>query len=295
VVAHDWVAQERTLDDALHFPGLSASERIHLVDAHARLVRMKCWVALSEGMAEAGPVGNLSESLPGPVRRWAQDLNSVEDLVADFGRPWTKEPDVAALGRKLTIVEEYTGDSALTKRLQVELANKAASEGYPDAAGKLRDLKIEPRPGVAPLPEEGPPPPIPLLIPEATPGARPPLVESPRAGLPSLEVKQVAQQMRSHLQAEVSRQLEFGSNMTSSHLYLARFLSQKLGRSADSDEDRRKEEERRGAIAAVPRSLGRPLTPAERILASHMHGRGQQPAAIAKVLQQLSKSTPQGK
>jgi hypothetical protein len=277
----DWRALSREVEAALGVPRLDPTVRVHLLAVRAQLRPMKALGELREvlvtgGMKKLEP--DALDHLPEPVRRLWLGLEGLDDIGANLARPRAKAPDAAALGRRLRDVQVATGNDRLTAELQGALIGKAEREGHRGVARVLRDLKLEEVPAGA---SATPRVPVPPLVPEAPAGARPGQYESVWEGLPELKepATKAARQLYQNLRAHASWHYEFRYSLTHTHTHLARHLQRLTEPQEGKDRD-----ERRERLVSVRARLGRPLTPAERIIAADMVQRGKDAETVTSDL-----------
>jgi hypothetical protein len=271
----DWPAMSQEVEAALATTLLNPTVKRELLAARTRLSSLKPLGELHDELA-AGDFKKINpelvEQLPEPIQRPLRGLLGLKDLGADLTRPWVKAPDSAVLARRLNDVHEATGSAQLTATLKGALITKAEREGHPTLARALRDVKLEDVPVNSASRAPAPPP-----VPEAPPGTLPGQYESVWKGLP--ELRDPATKASRQLYQSVTAQLGFQQSLTLSQAQLALHLNRLIG-----SQDRKEKEERRTTLTGVRTSLGRPLTPSERIIAADMIHRGKEAAAVTAEL-----------
>lgn len=155
----------------------------------------------------------------------------------------------------------------------------------PDSRVLLRDLTRT----LAAAETFGPDPGVVLLVPEApATGIRPGVKEDPLADLPPLtEVSAVEKRCQDGLSSRIASHLQTHQARGNANLGRVQgFVEAAREREKDPafEDERRKERE---ALAAVEAKLGRPLDPAERLLAQAVLRQGKTPDEVAKIVKDV--------
>jgi hypothetical protein len=256
-------------DKVLHTPGLHPQARRQLVmlavSVHEAEEASLLHGRQSREVIEA-IIGKFPESLQKPCRA----LLGAEDLSVSLRQSWRgKAPEFNTLHSQLTDVNE--GSPKLAAGFRKALADKAAREGHPDLAQKLRDVKLEAG--------EGPRPPrqvagdqILVLVPEAPPGSRAGQRPRPGQGLPDLDEEATVE--FKHLRHKTGRALDnyvdFRNTLGHSSYHLARHAGRLVG-SDDKEERKRRQQQHKDRLAQVASGLKRKLRPSEHLLVADMH------------------------
>jgi hypothetical protein len=277
-----------------------------------QLGRNQEWDKLSQPVQEALRTPNLPPELQetlGGVDRQASRMQSIEELETVLGTGKVDPARVDSLKKNLAHLREATGDHELARSVENYLALKAELAGCPkvarkllpagqrevDAARRFRDLKTS-------LLGEGQARPA---HPEAADWWSQHLIPEPKAGGPRVWVKESALKdlpsLKKELQAadKVLRarlKTRIKAKATAPRYYLGQNLARlqhysRLGKKGQEDEKKKvRAQWREQPAAAVARLLGRPLTPAEKVLVPRMLRQGEQSAGIARIFRELDRA-----
>jgi hypothetical protein len=307
-LARDAKAERDSAEFRVHLVevGKVLGEARDLADKLDALGRLKTALGGSSGAAAAVAAASLAgldrSDLPDDLSRLARSLRGLAELRAALDRKWTKAPDVAGLKQSLTRFEggvrDVSGDASLGKKLQQELAVKAALDGHaglamnllpeggpaPHAANLLRDMralalgegKVQTGPALATLRWPGRPSGLEALIPRsARQGWRPPARDS--AGeLPPL---QQAEKVGAAVLARAEKILpERQAALDKEAVRLRTKITTLHNRVMAPELDERRQ------LAAVESDLDRRLRPVERVKARLLLAQRRTAAQVARDL-----------
>jgi hypothetical protein len=287
----DAVLRTAGLPPPLREPVTSLQQKAHLLE---KLLLLDTALKAGRTPHMAGmEVGNLPEE----VRCLWDGLLGMEPLQSAVDQMSQHALDVELLNRSLAKVLGATEDAVLVTRWQKALAREALGAGHAEAAkqllppgSKLRDFRkvTDDTERLAAAASVGREPSLKAgLVPEGpSESFRPSVKESVAEGLPALkeEMASTVTRLRARMRETVGEQVQSHSHSIYLHLHQIHLIGDKLiKRAGQEDEERKKEEPQ----AAVSHTLGRQLTPSERILVARMHSRGKKPADIATVLRSL--------
>jgi hypothetical protein len=220
----------------------------------------------------------LRESL-NELRTEARRLRGLEVLQAAHEVPWGKVADEAEVEAALRSFQE--NDPELAAQLRNDFVKSAEAGGCPDAARRLRDIKVRASDGGRGGPGQSPPEGGPLPTPEAGPGGvRPRPKEDAWEGLPPPQEKAAPSGPLAKLGVKEKLNQYADKHREAVTRHLLR-LAKLNGTHKDQDSDDGRYE------AEVRRELGRELTASERALIRVMRKKGKKPSEAAALLKGL--------